>query len=296
MPLAFSNAAAQARADQAVAGLDIGHDQARLVVLARVGRSWRLEQCQQWPLEPGWLQAGRISDFLPLADTLQQQLAETGIERLAMALPAEACASAVLVPPAGLSRLRPRPWLQQQAAALLQRPLSELTWSAHALPGRPLRWRLVCAPLDLVQDWMGLAEAARCELVRLDEVHQASWQSLARWYGDAPESTLLLQVGAASVQALQWRGGQWHWLWREQTDAQRVLEHCLRAVSGTTELALIGDSPLAQDLRAQFNADGRSVLRPLPTQSPSWAAGGPLDRLGDAFWPALGLACPPHWT
>jgi hypothetical protein len=294
MPFAFSTAAAQAGADQAVAGLHMGHDQARLVVLARVGRSWRLEQCQQWPLEPGWLQGGRISDFLPLADTLQQQLAETGIERLAMALPAEACASAVLEPPTGLSRLRPRLWLQQQAAALLQRPPPELTWSAHALPGRPLRWRLVCAPLDLVQDWMGLAEAAQCELVRLDEVHQASWQSLARWYGDAPESTLLLQVGAASVQALHWRGDQWHWLWREQADAQRVLEHCLRAASGASPLALIGESPLAQDLRAQFNADGRSVLRPLPTQSPSWAAGGPLDRLDDGFWPALGLACPPH--
>lgn len=294
MPLAFWTDAAQAGADQAVAGLDMGHDHARLVVLARAGRSWRLEQCQQWPLEPGWMQGGRISDFLPLADTLQQQLAETGIERLAMALPAEACTSAVLEPPAGWSRLRARPWLQQQAAALMQRPLSELTWSAHALPGRPQRWRLVCACLELVQDWMGLAEAAQCKLVRLDEVHQASWQALARWYGDAPESTLLLQVGAASVQALQWRGGQWRWLWREQADAQRVLEHCLHAARDAGQLALIGYSPLAQDLQAQFNADGRAVLRPLPAQSPLWAAGGPLDQLSDAFWPALGLACPQH--
>lgn len=294
MPLGLSTAAAQVGADQTVAGLDMGHDHARLVVLARAGRSWRLEQCQQWPLEPLWLQGGRITDFLPLADTLQQQLAETGVGRLAMALPAEACASAVLEQPGGWSRLRGRAWLERQATNLLQRPLSELTWSAHALPGRPRRWRLLCASLDLVQDWLGLAEAAQCELIRLDEVHQASWQALARWYRDAPESTILLQVGAASVQALQWRDGQWHWLWREQADAQPLLEHCLRAVSAASSLALIGDSPLAQDLRAHGEAAGRPFLRPLPAQSPAWAAGGPLDRLSDAFWPALGLACPAH--
>jgi hypothetical protein len=294
MALALPTAAALA--DQALAGLDMGHDHARLVVLARAGRSWRLEQCHEWPLEPLWLQGGRIADFLPLADTLQQWLAETGVSRLAMALPAEACASAVLERPGGWSRLRRRAWLQSQAAALLQRPLTELTWSAHALPGRPPRWRVLCASLDVVQDWMGLAEAAGCDLIALDEVHQASWQALAHWYCDAPQSTLLLQVGSASVQALHWQGEHWHWLWREQADAQLLLEHCLRAVSDERHLALIGDSPLAQELRAQLDAAGRSLLRPSPAQSPSWVAGGPLDRLSDAFWPALGLAWQAHQT
>jgi hypothetical protein len=272
----------------------MGHDHARLVVLARAGRSWRLEQCHEWPLEPGWLQGGRIGDFLPLADTLQQSLADTGVSRLAMALPAEACASAVLEQPGGWSRLRRRAWLQRQAAALLQRPLSDLTWSAHALPGRPRRWRVLCASLDVVQDWMGLAEAAGCDLIGLDEVHQASWQALAHWCCDAPPSTLLLQVGTASVQALQWRGEQWHWLWREQADAQPLIELCLRSLSDASQVALIGDSPLAQELRAQSDVAGKRLLRPSPAQSPYWAAGGPLDRLSDAFWPALGLAWRAH--
>jgi hypothetical protein len=292
MALAFPTAAAVA--DQALAGLDMGHDHARLVVLARAGRSWRLEQCHEWPLEPGWLQGGRIGDFLPLADTLQQSLADTGVSRLAMALPAEACASAVLEQPGGWSRLRRRAWLQRQAAALLQRPLSDLTWSAHALPGRPRRWRVLCASLDVVQDWMGLAEAAGCDLIGLDEVHQASWQALAHWCCDAPPSTLLLQVGTASVQALQWRGEQWHWLWREQADAQPLIELCLRSLSDASQVALIGDSPLAQELRAQSDVAGKRLLRPSPAQSPYWAAGGPLDRLSDAFWPALGLAWRAH--
>ena len=266
MPFAFATAADQA--DQALAGLDMGHDHARLVVLARAGRSWRLEQCHEWPLEPGWLQGGRIGDFLPLADTLQQSLADTGVSRLAMALPAEACASAVLEQPGGWSRLRRRAWLQRQAAALLQRPLSDLTWSAHALPGRPRRWRVLCASLDVVQDWMGLAEAAGCDLIGLDEVHQASWQALAHWCCDAPPSTLLLQVGTASVQALQWRGEQWHWLWREQADAQPLIELCLRSLSDASQVALIGDSPLAQELRAQSDVAGKRLLRPSPAQSP----------------------------
>jgi hypothetical protein len=211
-----------------------------------------------------------------------------------MALPAEACASAVLEQPGGWSRLRRRAWLQRQAAALLQRPLSDLTWSAHALPGRPRRWRVLCASLDVVQDWMGLAEAAGCDLIGLDEVHQASWQALAHWCCDAPPSTLLLQVGTASVQALQWRGEQWHWLWREQADAQPLIELCLRSLSDASQVALIGDSPLAQELRAQSDVAGKRLLRPSPAQSPYWAAGGPLDRLSDAFWPALGLAWRAH--
>jgi hypothetical protein len=292
MPFAFATAADQA--GQALAGLDMGHNHARLVVLARAGRRWRLEQCHEWPLEPGWLQGGRIGDFLPLADTLQQSLADTGVSRLAMALPAEACASAVLEQPRGWSRLRRRAWLQRQAAALLQRPQSDLTWSAHALPGRPRRWRVLCASLDVVQDWMGLAEAAGCDLIGLDEVHQASWQALAHWCCDAPPSTLLLQVGTASVQALQWRGEQWHWLWREQADAQPLIELCLRSLSDASQAALIGDSPLAQELRAQSDVAGKRLLRPSPAQSPSWAAGGPLERLSDAFWPALGLAWQAH--
>ena len=294
MPLASSTSAARANAAALTAGLEIGHDQARLVVIARAGPRWRLEQCHQWPLQPEWLHEGRIADFLSLADALQQQLADTGVRKLAMALPPEACLTALLEAPAGLSRRSQRAWLQEQALALFQGAQSDICWSAHALPGRPPRWRLVCASLDLVQDWLGLAEAAQCELVRLDEVHQASWQALARWYRDAAESTLLLQVGQASVQALRWQEGNWQWAWRKQADGPLLLEHCLQTVSGPSPLALIGDGPLARTLGEQLQTQGLSLIRPMPGQCSSWDSAGPLDRLSEAFWPALGLACPPE--
>lgn len=277
------------RPGRALAGLDIGDTHARWCVLGRHQRHWQLQQCQSWPLKPGWVEAGRILDYQSLLDALQQWLAGHGVTQLAMALPVEVCVSQVLDAPRRLLPWQRRSWLSRCATESLGRPPAELCWSAHALSGPTARWRLTVAPIEQVQDWLGLAEALGCELVALDEVHQAAWRALDQWQDALPTGSWLFQVGGASIQALHEQDGHWQWAWRESTDSPDWLGRCLAAV-GQAPVFWTGHGDQASDLQGALLAAGLHPQRPLLSQTLHWAPGLSGPDEADAIWPALGLA------
>jgi hypothetical protein len=277
------------RPASALAGLEIGDTHARWCVLGRHRRQWQVQQLQSRPLKPGWVEAGRILDYQSLVDALQHWLAESGIERLAMALPAEGCVSAVVDAPPRLLPWQRRRWLARCAADLLGRSASELTWSAHALPGPLPRWRLMTVPLEWVQDWLGLAEAVGCELVALDEAHQAAWRALDQWQSEPPAGSWLLQVGTGTVQALHADGGHWQWAWRDTTDPPAWLRRCIEAV-GRAPVFCIGRGDQAEALQQALLSAGLQPQRPLPSQALHWAPGLAAIDEADCLWTVLGLA------
>jgi hypothetical protein len=277
------------RPARALAGLDIGDTRACWCVLGRHRRQWQVQQCQSWPLKPGWVEAGRILDYQSLLDALQQWLAGSGVERLAMALPTEVCVSAVVDPPRRLLPWQRRSWLARCAADLLGRPASELTWSAHVLHGPVPQWRLMTVPMELVQDWLGLAEAVGCELVALDEAHQAAWRALDQWQDALPAGSWLFQAGGGSVQALRELDGHWQWAWREPNESPDWLGRCIESV-GQAPVFWTGQGDQAMALQQGLRAAGLQALRPLPSEKLQWAPGlFPADD-PDAIWTALGLA------
>lgn len=286
MRMASWNQAASA-AKSVRAGLDITDTHVHWLVMGRRGAGWQVQQYQQWPMRPGWVESGQVLDYQSLVDALQQWLAGSQAGELAMALPAEVCASATVMPPKHLLPWGRRRWLARCAADLLGRPVSELSWSAHALPGSA--WRLMVAPLDQVQDWLGLAEALGCEAVTLDEAHQAAWRALDRWQEGLPPGAWLFQVGSACVQALHEQGDRWQWAWREQAQAEDMLARCLKSAAGSP-VFLLGQSSLAQDLQRGLAAAGMKPMQPEPCDRLQWASDLYLGRRSLGYWTALGLA------
>lgn len=277
------------RPARALTGLEIGDTHARWCVLGRHGRQWQVQQLQSRLLKPGWVEAGRILDYQSLVDALQQWMADSGVERLAMALPAEVCVSEVVDAPRRMLPWQRRRWLARCAADLLGRPVSELSWSAHALPGSLPRWRVMTVPLDWVQDWLGLAEAVGCELVALDEAHQAAWRALDQWQFEPPAGSWLLQVGPGTVQALQERDGHWQWAWRDATEHPMWLRRCIEAV-GQAPVFWTGQGDQADALQQALLAEGLQPQRPLPSQALHWAPGLSAHDEAGCLWTVLGLA------
>ena len=275
--------------EHARAGLDITDTHAHWMVLARRGSFWQVQDHQQWPLRPGWVENGQVLAYSELAEALQQWLAGHQVRDLAMALPPEACLSGVVQAPTGLWPWRRRRWLAARAAELMGRPVAEISWSAHELPGPVPRWRLMAASLDQVQDWLGLAEATGCDCLFLDEAHQAAWRALDRWQEAVPSGTWLFQVGSTCVQALHEQGQRWQWAWRQQDQASDPIPRCLAAVAGASAFVL-GQSPLALALQQALSAAGSKVLQPTALERLHWSPDLLWDRYASAYWTALGLA------
>jgi len=234
-------------------------------------------------LLPGWIVDGQVVDYSALSDALALWLAQTGVRKLAMTLPAEVCCSRLLQQPPHLRPWRRRPWLAQQAA--LARSQESAVWLAHRLEQSPAHWRIVSAPLDLIQDWQGLAEAAGCQLQLLEDAHQASWRALQRWSDSPSAGACLFQVGASCVQVLQEQAGCWQWRWRSGPAEPELLSSCLSMAEGSPEIFLIGEGELADTLRQGLSQAGRAPREPalLPGLCSE-------DTVTAASWPALGLA------
>ena len=275
--------------DRARAGLDITDTHAHWLVMGRRGSGWQVWDYQRWSLRPGWVENGQVLAYPELVDALQQWLSGNQVRDLAMALPPEVCTSCVLEP---LPRLLPwgrRRWLAARAADMMGRPVSELSWSAYELPGETPRWRLMATGLEQVQDRLGLAEAMACDCLRLDEAHQAAWRALDRWHEPLPSGAWLFQVGTSCVQALREQGHRWQWAWRDQGQAQDLIERCL-ASAGTATVYVLGQSPLAQALAQALSAAGLCLQQPEPCDRLHWASDILLDRRSPGYWTALGLA------
>jgi hypothetical protein len=158
-----------ARSGALLHGIDLGVSQACLLSCARRPKPGRIEHCAVAPMPAEGLQNGRIVQFELMAETLQQLVASAGGgRRMALALH-EAAWQQVLELPAGLAPWAWRRWLAAQAEQLAQTSADALVWCTEPVPGSGSKLRLSVRPLEEVQDWQGLAEAAGLELVLLDE-------------------------------------------------------------------------------------------------------------------------------
>lgn len=275
--------------DHARAGLDITDTHAHWVVLGRRGLGWQVRDYQQWPLRPGWVENGQVLAYQELVEALQQWLAGNQVRDLSMALPPEVCFSRVLEQPPRLLPWGRRRWLAACAADLMQRPVSQLSWSAYELPGGAPRWRLIATGLEQVQDWLGLAEAMACDCQLLDESHQAAWRALDRWQEPLPPGAWLFQASTGCVQALREQDHRWQWAWRDQGQVQDLIPQCL-ASAGDATVFVLGQSPLAQALAEALSAAGLHAQQPELCDRLHWASDLLLARRSPGYWTALGLA------
>lgn len=265
-----------------VAAVDIGPRTARWMVLERSAPGWRV-QTWQWAVMPGWVDGGHVMDFLALSDALSLWLAEAGQRRVALSLPPEICDCQLFKPPFRARWWRPGRWLEQQI-----RPTGQgepPVWVAHRVAEPAAHWRVVSAPLDRVQDWQGLIEAAGCELLVLEDAHQASWRALERWSAAPQPGAVLLQVGSACVQALREHNGRWHWAWRARQPEQDLLRLGLETALSHSAVFLIGEGDLADALRSALHEAGCDLREPILDPALQVDA-----SFGAGSWSVLGLA------
>ncbi len=268
--------------------LDIGPLHWRWALLDRQAGQWRL-QLRQWPVLSGWLEDGRLIDYSAAVEAVSHGLAETGVRRLALALPAEVCHCQMLEPPAGRWRWRQHRWLSRQA---LKGPFGEESvWAAHPMEGPTAGWRLMSASIESLQDWQGLAEAADCELVCMEDAHQAGWRALDQWHPPTTPDACLFQVGVGCVQALWERSGRWQWAWRIQGRSLDPLERCLEFAANRSMVFLVGEGDLAARIRSSLERAGHQPREPSP--DPELVLDGDFST---ASWPVLGLAGLRWWA
>jgi hypothetical protein len=263
---------------QPLAALDIGPTHLRWALLDQQDGRWRL-QIRQCPVPPDSLEGGRLVDYPAIAEAVSQALAEAGVQRLAMALPADLCHARILQTPAGVRPWRRRAWLQAQAS---QGPFgTQSAWAAHRLDSPEAGWRVLSTSMDTLHDWQGLAEAAHGQLLVLEDAHQAGWRALDQWCGPAP-GACLFQVGHACVQALNEHAGRWQWAWRAHDDADSI-ERCLAFAASRPAVFVVGEGDLTERIGVALAQAGLNPGTPSPN----------LDSDGDftgACWPVLGLA------
>lgn len=198
------------RRQACLSGIDLGSGEASLLACSRGLRSWRVEQCAVAPIPAEALQGARILQFDLMANLLRDLVASADSGRsIALALPSAGWRQ-VLELPAGLRPWAWRPWLCEQAEHLARVPASQLAWGIEVLQGRPLRTLLSVHPLELVQDWQGLAEAAGLSLALLDDrprVMQLALHALGLAAADG-KPLALAEVRGERCVIHHWRVGQ----------------------------------------------------------------------------------------
>ena len=131
--------------ERSLAGLDITDTQAHWMVLGRRGSAWQVQQHQQWPLRPGWVENGQVLEYPDLVDALQQWLAGNQVRELAMALPAEVCNSFVVQAPGRVLRWGRRRWQGARPTTchcVHKQALADAQGPARGLCMSPRRWQL----------------------------------------------------------------------------------------------------------------------------------------------------------
>lgn len=286
------------RLQPALLGIDLGADRCRLLACSRSGPAWAVEQCASAPLEEG-LREGRVPHFEQAAQALQQLVASAGQQRrVALALPPSPVWREVLDVPGELRPWHGRRWLSERAEQLSGQSSDSLSWAAELLPGPSARLSLSVRPLDVVQDWQGLAEAAGLDLVLLDDrqrVMQVALRALGLFTGKG--SVWLAEAGEQTCTLHHWRADQLpeQWTW----GAEQPLIGLMAGGDGAAGLA---PAPLAQAwLVGSPSACGHWANRLHQEWGGAWhrldpLAGCPwredLPRPADAgaFLAALGLA------
>ena len=207
-------------------GLDIGATNLCWVELAPAGRGGlRLERCATEALEPGCIVEGHIERFDDVAAALQRLATAAGSRhrRVALAMPLAQLQTRQHVFPLGLSQTELALQVSAEVMRHSGRPVQEAALDYGALPQAPGRgpdagqtvW-IATAPIDKLQDRLGLAESIGLMPVIMDGEAQARARAARRlvqlWCakdaaGTAAEAVALLVHVEAGQAIWQWMQG-----------------------------------------------------------------------------------------
>ena len=207
-------------------GLDIGEAGLGWVELAPAGRGeLRLESCGVEALEPGCIVAGHIERFDEVTAALQRLTLAAGSRhrRVALAMPSALLQTRQRVFPGGLSQAELGRQVSAEVVRHSGRPLQDLAmdygvWpqlpgAALADPGAGVRVWIATAPIDKLQDRLGLAESAGLLPVIVDGEAQARARAARRIMQLAVASSPGAKEADAVVALVHSEAGQLAWQW-----------------------------------------------------------------------------------
>lgn len=207
-------------------GLDIGAASLCWVELAPAGRGGlRLERCATEALEPGCIVEGHIERFDEVAAALQRLATAAGSRhrRVALAMPFAQLQTRQHVFPLGLSQAELARQVSAEVVRHSGRPVQEATFDYGALPQAPgsgpdagqTVW-IATAPIDKLQDRLGLAESIGLQPVIMDGEAQAQARAARRLVqlrcakdagGTATDAVVVLVHVEAGQVVWQWMDG-----------------------------------------------------------------------------------------
>jgi Tfp pilus assembly PilM family ATPase len=192
-------------------GIDLSPGHARLMACTRSQRGWRVERCAERELARESLGSGPLQQFDALSRTLRELVHEAGAGmRVVLSLPAQAMQRRVLAVPAGLPPWQWRSWLGGQAEQLSGAPVQSQAIDVQLLNPRPLTVLLSVCTREVLEDWLGLAEAAGLQLAAVDDRVRAMHLALEALGLAAPlgrASCALAEAGVEQCWLHVWRPG-----------------------------------------------------------------------------------------
>jgi type IV pilus assembly protein PilM len=169
-----------------------------------------LERCIMEPLETGWIVAGRIEQFDEVAAALQRlvKASDSGSRQVALAMPDSAVILTKIRLPSDMGEVELVRQVGLEVERLSGQPLADMSVD-YSVQGRTpaagasgeVGVRIAASTKVMVQDRLGLAEAAGLEPVVVDVDGEASMQAAQRLIGalypaSANPVVALIQVGA----------------------------------------------------------------------------------------------------
>jgi type IV pilus assembly protein PilM len=227
-------------------GLDMGASSLKWVELAQDGNSTLiLERCVMEPLEAGWIVAGRIEQFDEVAAALRRlvKASDSSSRQVALAMPDSAVIMTKIRLPSEMGEVELVQQVELEVERLSGQPLAEMSidYSVQGpapAPGASGEVGVLIAASTkvMVQDRLGLAEAAGLEPVVVDVEGEASMQAAHRLIGtlcaaSASPVVALIQVGAEGCSLQVTHQGEVIHATRKFGDDVRWNEPSLQAVS-----------------------------------------------------------------
>ncbi len=257
-------------------GIDLAAGHARLLACKRTRRGWQVASVaeRQWSSED--LGADPLHTFDALAAVLHELVQQSGAgPQVALPLPDHALRRQVLAVPAGLWPWHWRAWLKQQAERLAGAPVQGQAIDVQVLTRHPLTVQLSVCAREVLESWLGLAEAAGLVLVAVDDRMQAMRRGLqALGLLPAGEAACaLLEAGAQHCVLHRWRPGQ-------------AVQSC--------ELAPLAEQGMDGGLAPAPDVPEARWLLGSALDAERWAV--PLSRDAPGDWPVLDLGERLQWA
>lgn len=249
-------------------GLDIGAASLCWVELAPAGRGrLRLERCATEALAPGCIVEGHIERFEEVATALQRLVLAAGSRhrRVALAMPFAQLQTRQHVFPFGLSQAELARQVSAEVVRHSGRPLQAAALDYGALPQAPgsgpdagqTVW-IATAPIDKLQDRLGLAESIGLQPVIMDGEAQAQARAARRLVQLRHAKDAGGVAAHAVVVLVHVEGGQAVWQWM---DGDTVWHQGQMPTQGLQSVDALARSLLADMWRAdETPALGRPAL------------------------------------